>query len=358
MVALLDRLLSVRNPDTDAQRRGRNLIIVTIGVIIMALLSLPLVMIQPEPGPQLVAPLAGSVICLGIIALARAGRVSVAATGLVTLLLLGLFLTPLASRQIGLVPQFFVVAVLIASVTSRPWVVGITATLAIAAVVVQGALLAGAAQHAPGAAEVVAVGAIITIVGGLIGVLGATSTAHAIQVGRLARERAEGAASNLDAVNHDLERRIEERTTALSAALAESERHAIEQERLLAENRAQQQTILAMSVPVLPVTAETLVMPLVGALDEARLQMIHACALAAIEQHHARRLLIDITGVPVIDASVAHGLLSVVDSTQLLGAELVLIGIVPEVAQALVSLGIDLHRLRTVGNLRQALEMR
>lgn len=357
MASFLARLLEVRHPDADAQRRGRNVIIITIGVIAMSLASIPLVLIQPDPGPQLVGPVVGSLINLGLILLARMGKVTAAAAGVVALLMLGLTLTPLASRQVGLVPQFMLVAVLIASVTARPWLVALTTVAAVGAIGLVGGALAGDPQKLPGTGEVLAVGAILAVMTGLLGALGAASTTRALREAREARERAEHAATALDEANRDLERRVAERTAALQAALAESERREAEQARLLAQVEDQRLQIRAMSVPVLPVTSGALVMPLVGSLDDERLQLVREEALAAVGRTRAKRLLLDVTGVPLIDTHVAQGLIRVVRSVRLLGAEAVLIGVRAEVAEALVSLGLDLSSLRTERDLRQALRL-
>jgi rsbT co-antagonist protein RsbR len=202
---------------------------------------------------------------------------------------------------------------------------------------------------------VVAVGAILIVMAGLVGSLGAFSTTRALAAARDARRRAEAAATALDEANRDLELRVAERTAALSEALAEAERREQEQRRLLEKVETQRQALRAMSVPVLPVSAATLVMPLVGDLDGERLQAVQDEALAAVERWGARRLLLDVTGVPVVDTHVAHGLLRVVQSVRLLGAEAVLIGVAPEVAQSLVGLGVDLGGLRTWRDLREAL---
>jgi anti-anti-sigma regulatory factor len=75
-------------------------------------------------------------------------------------------------------------------------------------------------------------------------------------------------------------------------------------------------------------------MPLVGELDDARLRLIQEQALHALEHSSACYLVLDITGVPIIDSQVAQGLLAVVQAGRLLGAEVMLVGIRPEVAQA------------------------
>jgi len=152
-----------------------------------------------------------------------------------------------------------------------------------------------------------------------------------------------------------LEQRVADRTVDLQRALDEVEARAREQEVLLAENRQQRETIREMSVPVLPVTDSTLVMPLVGALDTERLRLLQEQALRAVERSRTRTLILDITGVPIVDSQVAQGLMVVVQAARLLGAEVLLVGIRPEVAQAIVTLGMNLPGLRTYNDLQSAL---
>jgi rsbT co-antagonist protein RsbR len=159
----------------------------------------------------------------------------------------------------------------------------------------------------------------------------------------------------LDALRVSLEQQVTERTAALAQALADVETRAAEQARLLAEVEEQRITIRELSVPILPVNTTTLVMPLVGALDSARLGLAQTQALAALERTGARTLLIDVTGVPIVDTHVAQGLIAVVQAARLLGAEAVLIGIRPEVAQAVVALGLDLRMVRTARDLQSML---
>lgn len=348
-------LLTVRHPDPDAQRRGRNTTIIAVGFMLMCVASVPLVLIQPDPAPQMVGAIGGILLQLPVIVLARAGRVTLAALLLLGLTLATLFVIPLFSRQIGLVPVFFVVAVLTASVIARPWVVVCAMVVAVVAIMSQGALLAGAPQVRPSAPEISAVGAIVAGVAGLIGTLGARSNMRSLDAAQQARASAEAAALALDRVNRELEGRVAERTAALREALAEAEQRAAEQARLLSENAQQRESLRAMSVPVLPVAARTLVMPLVGVLDPERLALVQEQALAAIAAHRANTLLVDITGVPFVDAQIAHGLLAVIGAARLLGAHTTLIGVRPEVAQTLVSTGVDLAHLRTARDLQAAL---
>jgi rsbT co-antagonist protein RsbR len=110
-----------------------------------------------------------------------------------------------------------------------------------------------------------------------------------------------------------------------------------------------------MSVPVLPVSASTLVIPLIGALDSQRLDELQAQALGSVQARRARRLILDITGVPVVDTLVARGLVETIRAVHLLGADAVLVGIRPEVAQTIVGLGVELKGVRTEATLHAAL---
>jgi rsbT co-antagonist protein RsbR len=118
----------------------------------------------------------------------------------------------------------------------------------------------------------------------------------------------------------------------------------------------QQAIIREMSVPILPVRSSTLVMPLVGSLDSSRLALMQSQALHAIERSDTRHLILDITGVPIIDTQVALGLTQLVQAARLLGVNVDIVGIRPEVAQAIVGLGVEVRDVRTFSNLQAALD--
>jgi len=127
-------------------------------------------------------------------------------------------------------------------------------------------------------------------------------------------------------------------------------------ERLVVENTQQRDAIRELNVPVLPLRRGILAMPLIGALDSARLQDIQERALHAIERTAAQRLLLDITGIPIVDTQVAKGLIAIVQAARLLGAEVLLVGIRSEVAQTIVGLGLDLGGVRTFSDIQTAIE--
>jgi rsbT co-antagonist protein RsbR len=149
--------------------------------------------------------------------------------------------------------------------------------------------------------------------------------------------------------------KLELQVAAATAAQLEAEAAREQIAAQLEQIEEQRAAIRDMSVPVLPLTKTTLVMPLVGALDSARLTLLQDQALHAIAGSTARCLLLDITGVPVVDTHVAQELLKVVRAGRLLGAEVVLVGIRPEVAQSIVGLGLQLGEVVTQSTLQSGI---
>jgi rsbT co-antagonist protein RsbR len=148
---------------------------------------------------------------------------------------------------------------------------------------------------------------------------------------------------------------LERQVAVANDARAQAERSQTELAAQLVTIEEQRSVIRGMSVPILPVTAKTMVVPLVGELDADRLQLLQEQALQAIEKSQARQLILDITAVPVVDTHVAQGLVQVVNASRLLGTTVVLVGIRPEVAQSLVSLGVDLQGIKAYGTLQSGL---
>lgn len=156
---------------------------------------------------------------------------------------------------------------------------------------------------------------------------------------------------DLATLSASLEATVAERTAELAAALNEVQARVAEQEQLLNELQRQRATIRELSVPALPVSATTLVMPLVGELTAERLDMLQEQALRAVERSRVTMMVLDISGVPIVDTQVAQGLIKTVQAVRLLGTEITLVGVRPEVAQAIVSLGLDLTGIHTARDL-------
>jgi rsbT co-antagonist protein RsbR len=137
-----------------------------------------------------------------------------------------------------------------------------------------------------------------------------------------------------------------------------TERKRAEAERVRLQEQiigAQAAALAELSTPMIPISDEVLAMPLIGAIDTQRAQQVLEALLRGIEQSRARIAILDITGVPVVDTQVAKTLIIAAQGVRLLGAEIVLTGIRPEVAQTLVGLGVDLGSIVTRSTLQRGI---
>jgi len=164
----------------------------------------------------------------------------------------------------------------------------------------------------------------------------------------LARER------ELEQLRDSLEATVNERTAGLQEALRMVEQREAQLQQALTDLRASQATIRELSAPVLPVLPGVLIAPLVGAIDESRATVFVANVLHAGERERAQQVIFDVTGVPLIDTQVARMILQAADAVRLLGAQVILVGIRPEVAQTVVGLGVALD-MKTYADLQQAI---
>jgi len=118
----------------------------------------------------------------------------------------------------------------------------------------------------------------------------------------------------------------------------------------------QQEAIRELSTPVLQLREELLILPIIGAIDSQRARQLTEQLLHAIRDKRAKVVVVDITGVPTVDSRVANHLVQTVDATRLMGAVLIITGLSAEVAQTLVTIGVDLSKIMTVGDLQGGIE--
>jgi anti-anti-sigma regulatory factor/HAMP domain-containing protein len=173
------------------------------------------------------------------------------------------------------------------------------------------------------------------------------------ELGQLAREF-ERMAEQITESHSSLEDQVEARTQDLRRALEQRDEQARGLSHALEEVQRKEEMIEALSMPIVPLLHDTLVVPIVGALDSRRAGALIQSLLDMISSHRARVVVLDVTGLPVVDTDVARTLLDAASAAQLLGTEVVLVGIRPEVAQTLVSLGVDFRSLRTLADLQAA----
>jgi rsbT co-antagonist protein RsbR len=133
--------------------------------------------------------------------------------------------------------------------------------------------------------------------------------------------------------------------------------HTVKAFQLSRENiiRRQQEEMLELSTPVVKLWDGILALPMIGTLDSARTQIVMESLLNKVVDTGSQVVILDITGVPTVDTLVAQHLLKTVTALRLMGAECIISGVRPQIAQTIVHLGVDLQGVTTKANLADAL---
>ena len=126
-----------------------------------------------------------------------------------------------------------------------------------------------------------------------------------------------------------------------------------ERERVI---RQQQEAIRELSTPVLQVRERLLILPIIGVIDSQRAKQLTEQLLRGIRNNRAKVVVVDITGVPTIDSTVANHVVQTVEASRLMGASVIITGLSSEIAQTLVTIGVDLSKLNAVGDLQGGIE--
>jgi rsbT co-antagonist protein RsbR len=126
-----------------------------------------------------------------------------------------------------------------------------------------------------------------------------------------------------------------------------------ERERII---RQQQEAIRELSTPVLQVRERLLILPIIGVIDSQRARQLTEQLLRGIRHNRAKVVVVDITGVPTIDSTVANHLVQTVEASRLMGASVIITGLSSEIAQTLVTIGVDLSKMNAVGDLQGGIE--
>jgi PAS domain S-box-containing protein len=132
---------------------------------------------------------------------------------------------------------------------------------------------------------------------------------------------------------------------------AELERGRLQQELI----ESQQRAIRELSTPIIPIMKGIIILPLIGSIDSERAREVTRSLLAGISQHRAKIVIVDITGVSVVDSGVASHLDKTIQAARLKGAQTIITGISDAVAETIVDLGINWSGLETVNNLQAGL---
>ena len=145
----------------------------------------------------------------------------------------------------------------------------------------------------------------------------------------------------------EIEKRIDDLTNKLVHEYTGSWETTLEMQKL---------SLLELSAPLIPVFESISVMPLIGTIDTTRARLIMENLLNGVIKHRSQVVLIDITGVPIVDTMVANHIIQAAEAVRLIGADCILVGIRPEIAQTIVNLGIDLTNFPTKSTLKKGIE--
>jgi rsbT co-antagonist protein RsbR len=164
-------------------------------------------------------------------------------------------------------------------------------------------------------------------------------------------------ADNLAASHRNLAQQVDERTAELKAEQVALQQTLTDLQASTSEREHLLTMVEQLQNPVIPVVEGVIVAPIVGQLTRQRLNQLQGMLLHMVTASHARIVLLDITGVPMLDEQAAAGLIETGQALKLLGARPILVGISPEVAQSLVSLGTLPHHLVTALDLQNGIDL-
>lgn len=355
MAGWFTRLTTIASADSDLQRRGRMVVTVALGMIALDLAFIPLIFTTSQLISSLITLLAAPLIFIVALLLGRAGQVDAGAYLLIGVTIVAISISIAIATENANTPFYMVLPVLLAGALLRPIQIWAILVLAILGIALSGALLPPEIR-ALKAWELALVNTpMLLVMIAFLAYLNARSTAQAIAESQQAQAEIARARETLLVANADLEAHVQERTAAIQSLLAEQQAVAVELEESLRAQRDLNRTIADLAVPIIPIRTDALIVPLIGNIGSDRAAQVLHSVLARLEGSPIRYVILDITGVVVVDTQVAGVLLQVAAATRLMGAETLLVGIRPEVAQALVHLGVDLSMLRTAASLQASM---
>lgn len=347
-------LFRISTHDIEQLRRGRNIIIVSTGVFLSCLAIIPLLLFVPPLRPSIGVTFASALICAIPTLLARAGHISMAGTMLTLYSIIGSAFS-LITLQTVIAPFYLILSLLAAVLFMRP---GAVWAILVADICVLVGILSFPLQsylNDPIRAGAVLYTSILLVIVGLLSYLSARAIYQQIYHAEQSIRKATHDRHALELANQNLEQHVADRIQKLNEALA----HQQQQDQIIRESADVQQQlheeILALPVPVLPIAPGILVAPLIGIIDQARADRIVPTLLAEMRQRRTKILLVDLTGMVMNNTNIAQILINIADTTRLLGAQTVLVGLSPQVAQTLVAFNIDFTVLMSASTLQDGL---
>ena len=352
----VQQFLEVAGPDAETRWRGRNILILSFSLAGLSLLPLATLPLISPASNEIFSLTFGTMLCyIASIIAVRRGRVTLGAWfilgGLLAVVNIGMLTNP--GNLIA--PHYLLLLPILAGLLLGPRQIAIFGAITLLS---SGTILYllrdNYLTHPQNLAIIVSILVLIILLGSL-SMVGAISTTRALRDATQAGKQVDDALDALEQANNQLESQVKERTAALTASLAEQQMQAEQLRESFAAQERLNDLIAELSVPVIPVRHDILVVPLVGSIDGERAEHSLLNILREVEHRRARFVVIDVTGVVVIDTRLAKALLNTAEALRLLGAETMIVGVRPHVSQTLVSLGADLSEIRTAATLADGL---
>lgn len=345
----LDWLLTVNSPDENIRRRGRNIIYIILGLLVLMLfIAVAWTIITPVSIIFVFATVLPTLTYFGMLMLVRRGYVDTAAVIIFMMqLTVSVYILTSSFEQPWSV-MMLITPLLFASVSLRAWQIWIAfIAIAIARVFIN-------TQTRDTTTDILIFQIITFAVFTLMLFLGTRSLEQSLQQSDELRHVAEGSSNALAAANDNLEQAVNNRTADLQHALSDVRERELRLTQTLQELSASQELVRSLSAPIIPILPSVIVVPLAGILDGEQAQRLMQQVLERISAQRSRDLILDITGVPIMDSHVANVVIQIAQAVKLLGTRTLLVGVRPEVAQTLVALNIEFGDLEVFADLQDA----
>lgn len=345
----LDWLLTVNSPDENIRRRGRNIIYIILGLfVLMLFIAVAWTIITPVSIIFVFATVLPTLTYFGMLVLVRRGYVDTAAVIIFMMqLTVSVYILTSSFEQPWSV-MMLITPLLFASVSLRAWQIWIAfIAIAIARVFIN-------TQTRDTTTDILIFQIITFAVFTLMLFLGTRSLEQSLQQSDELRHVAEGSSNALAAANDNLEQAVNNRTADLQHALSDVRERELRLTQTLQKLSVSQELVRSLSAPIIPILPSVIVVPLAGILDGEQAQRLMQQVLERISAQRSRDLILDITGVPIMDSHVANVVIQIAQAVKLLGTRTLLVGVRPEVAQTLVALNIEFGDLEVFADLQDA----
>lgn len=357
MRAYIEKFINIPQiTDSDSRRRGRNLIVLSFIMIILDILLMGMWTVQGQSN-SIVAGFVMLAILITTIIIVKHGYILIPSLFLIAMMILADFGVILGNGILSDAPFFLLLPIATSGAILPPRY--IWAVLGIILLGFGSITLYIFQLNPPTNFDIMSAtdAASLAIVLTAIVFLTGRNTVTALHEAQASHQQAEQLAQQLEHINIDLESQVSQRTAELSKALSNQEEQSRALQISLEQQQALNNTIKQLSLPIIPVRQDALVAPLIGILDEERAQHAIDTLLKQIERDRTRTLILDVTGVVMVDTQLAKTLLQIAQAARLLGTRTILVGIRPEVAQILVSLHTDLSHLQSAATLQEGLAL-